>query len=118
MTATTTAFSARDYSLTGPEAQHAIEAGMASAEWYHSDVPRRVMKDLMQRSDGPALRDTAIWIGLLILSGAGGVLAWGTWWALKGRAVVGTPLLSTPGLIAFACALLLAGVRLVRRRSR
>ena len=44
----------RDYSLTGPEAERAITAGLASAEWYHSEVPRKVMKDLMQRRDGPA----------------------------------------------------------------
>jgi hypothetical protein len=41
----------RDYSLTGPEAKHAVDAGLAAAEWYHTDVPRKVMKDLMQRSD-------------------------------------------------------------------
>ena len=40
----------------------AIETGLASAEWYHTDVPRKAMKELMQRSDGPAIRDTIIWI--------------------------------------------------------
>ena len=39
----------RDYSLTGPSAAQAIERGLASAEWYHSEVPRKVMKELMQR---------------------------------------------------------------------
>ena len=43
----------RDYSLTGPSAASAIDRGLAAAEWYHTDVPRREMKDLMQRSDGP-----------------------------------------------------------------
>ncbi len=33
----------RDYSLTGPSATEAIERGLASAEWYHSDIPRKVM---------------------------------------------------------------------------
>ena len=33
----------------------------------------------MARRDGPALRDTALWIGLLLLSGAGGVHFWGSW---------------------------------------
>ncbi|MFO7920673.1 MAG: hypothetical protein R6U99_07640 [Nioella sp.] len=54
---------ARDYSLTGPQARAAIETGLASAEWYHSDIPRKAMKDLMRRKDGPALRDTGLWIG-------------------------------------------------------
>jgi fatty acid desaturase len=79
----------RDYSLTGPEARHAIEAGLASAEWYHSDVPRKLMKELMQRSDGPAMRDTVIWIALLILTAAGGIAFWDTWWAVPFFAVYG-----------------------------
>jgi fatty acid desaturase len=79
----------RDYSLTGPEAALAIEAGLASAEWYHSDVPRKVMKELMQRRDGPALRDTALWLGLLAASGAGGIVFWGTWWAVPFFVVYG-----------------------------
>jgi fatty acid desaturase len=58
----------RDYGLTGPEAERAIATGLASAEWYHPDVPRKELKALMKRSDGPAIRDTVLWIGLLILS--------------------------------------------------
>jgi fatty acid desaturase len=71
----------RDYSLTGPESQRAIEKGLAAAEWYHTDVPRKQMKELMQRSDGPALRDNLLWLGLIVATGAGGVWFWGTWWA-------------------------------------
>ena len=40
--------------------------GLAAAEWYHTDIPRKQMKELMQRSDGPAIRDTMIWLGLLV----------------------------------------------------
>ena len=72
----------RDYSLTGPDGRRAIEAGLASAEWYHSEAPRKTMKELMQRRDGPALRDTVIWIGLLVLSAWGGVALWGGWLAV------------------------------------
>jgi fatty acid desaturase len=72
----------RDYSLTGPESRRAVEIGLASAEWYHSDVPRKVMKELMQRRDGPAIRDTLLWLGLLVVSAAGGVALWGTWWCV------------------------------------
>ena len=63
----------RDYSLVGKVGQRAVEIGLASAEWYHSDVPRKVIKELMQRSDGPALRDTALWFALLAGTGAGGI---------------------------------------------
>ena len=80
-TAEASGFKKRDYSLTGPEGRHAIEVGLASAEWYHSEIPRKTIKELMQRSDSPTIRDTLIWIGLLVLSGAGGIITWGTWWA-------------------------------------
>jgi fatty acid desaturase len=76
------ATAARDYSLTGPSAKHAIEAGLAAADWYHTDVPRKVMKDLMQRTDGPAIRDTILWIVLHIAFAAGGIYFWGTWAAV------------------------------------
>ncbi len=79
----------RDYSLTGPSAALAIERGLASAEWYHSDVPRKVMKELMQRRDGPAIRDTLIWLGLLALTAAGGIYFWGSWWCVPFWAVYG-----------------------------
>ena len=79
----------RDYSLTGPEAQHAIETGLASAQWYHSDIPRKVMKDLMRRSDTPALRDTGLWVGLLVICAGGGIATWGTWWTLPFWAIYG-----------------------------
>jgi hypothetical protein len=32
----------RDYSLTGPEGRHAVDIGLASAQWYHSDVMGRL----------------------------------------------------------------------------
>jgi fatty acid desaturase len=73
---------ARDYSLTGPSSRHAIEAGLAAAEWYHTDLPRKVMKDLMQRTDQPAIRDTILWIALHVAFAAGGIAFWGTWWAV------------------------------------
>ncbi|MCF6103749.1 fatty acid desaturase family protein [Mesorhizobium muleiense] len=74
--------SRRDYSLLGRDAKRAVETGLAAAEWYHTDVPRKQMKELMQRSDGPAIRDTIIWLSALVLSGAGGAWFWGTWWCV------------------------------------
>ncbi len=89
MTASITSSPSRDYSLTGPEAQRAISAGLVSAEWYHSDVPRKAMKDLMLRRDGPAIRDTVIWFVLLALTATGGIVFWGTWWAVPCFAIYG-----------------------------
>lgn len=79
----------RDYSLVGESSRHAVEIGLASAEWYHSEVPRKVMKELMKRSDGPAIRDTIIWFGLLGISAAGGIATWGTWLCVPFFAIYG-----------------------------
>lgn len=72
----------RDYSLTGERSKFAVAIGLASAKWYHSEVPRKTMKELMRRRDGPAIRDTVIWLGLLVITGVGGSLTWGTWWCV------------------------------------
>ncbi len=74
--------SARDYSLVGASTRRAVESGLAAAEWYHTDIPRKQMKELMQRSDAPAIRDTATWLGLLVTFGAAGAALWGSWWCV------------------------------------
>ncbi len=80
----------RDYSLLGETAEQAVDSGLAGAKWYAAQIPRKQMKELMARSDGPALRDTALWFGLILCSGALGVAAWGTWWAVPVFAAYGT----------------------------
>lgn len=77
-----TAFKKRDYRLTGPENQAAQDRGLASAEWYSSPISRKKMKELMRRTDGPAIRDTAFWFALLAGTGIVAYWAWGTWWAV------------------------------------
>jgi fatty acid desaturase len=72
----------RDYSLTGDTARHAVEAGLAAAAWYHTEVPRKTMKELMQRRDAPAIRDTILWIVLHIFFAFGGIYFWGSWLAV------------------------------------
>jgi fatty acid desaturase len=78
------------YSLASPENQAAVDAGLAGADWFRSDVPRKRMKELMRRSDYPAIRDTAIWLGLILLFGGLGIAFWGTWWDLPIFLVYGT----------------------------
>ena len=71
-----------NYSLTEETSKRAFERGLAEADWYTSPVPREEMQKLLVRKDWPALRDTAIWLGLLLTSaGAVGAL-WGSWWSL------------------------------------
>ena len=71
------------YSLSSPATTFAEETGLASfGDWFRSDVPRKRMQELMRRSDQPALRDTAVWIGLALLGAGAGIALWGTWWAV------------------------------------
>ena len=79
----------RDYDLLGPDGRRAVETGLAAAEWYHTDVPRKVMKDLMQRSDAPAIRDTVILYGVMILTAGIGIWLWPSWWSAPFWAVYG-----------------------------
>ena len=71
----------RDYSLSGESGKRAVEIGLATAEWYHTDLPRKDMKALMKRSDQPAIRDTTLYYGLMILFAGLGIALWPSWWS-------------------------------------
>ncbi len=71
-----------DYSLTGVNASLAVERGLAEAEWYQCPVPRETMRELLQRRDGPAIRDTILWFALLGSTAYLTYALWGTWWAV------------------------------------
>ena len=71
-----------DYSLVGKNTVLAIQQGLAEATWYTSPVPRDKMRELLERRDGPPLRDTILWFSLLIFFGACGAALWGSWWAI------------------------------------
>ena len=74
----------RDYSLVGECSLLALQKGLAEATWYTSPVPKETMRELLERRDWPALRDTVIWFALLIGFGISGYLLWraGSWWAI------------------------------------
>ena len=71
----------RDYSLRGPDSARAVETGLATAQWYHTEVPRKEMKALMQRSDQPAIRDTILLFGAMILLAGLGIALWPSPWS-------------------------------------
>ena len=79
----------RDYSLVGEEARAAVVKGLASAHWYACPVPRKALKELMRRKDGPAVRDTLVWFAGLAVSGALGCHFWGSPAAVPFFAVYG-----------------------------
>jgi Na+-transporting NADH:ubiquinone oxidoreductase subunit F len=72
----------KDYSLTGANAARAIEQGLAEAEWYQTPLPRSILREFLQRRNGPALRDTALLVALLAGTGYAFSVLWGTWWAV------------------------------------
>ncbi|MEM7046497.1 MAG: fatty acid desaturase [Pseudomonadota bacterium] len=71
----------RDYSLTGESAKRAIEIGLTTAAWYHTELSRKDMKALMGRRDGPALRDTALYYGVMLASVTAAIALWPSWWS-------------------------------------
>jgi MocE subfamily Rieske [2Fe-2S] domain protein len=71
-----------DYSLTGVNATLAVEKGLAEADWYQCAVPRETMRKLLERRDGPAIRDTILWFVLILGSGAATYALWGSWWVI------------------------------------
>ena len=78
-----------DYSLTGKDSALAIEKGHAEAAWYTTPIPKEKMRELLERRDGPAIRDTLIWFALLFFFATAGFLLWGTWWAILPFAIYG-----------------------------
>ena len=58
-----------DYSLTGKNFNRAIELGLAEADWYQSPVPRATLRKLLERKNGPAIRDTLLLVTVLAATG-------------------------------------------------
>jgi Na+-transporting NADH:ubiquinone oxidoreductase subunit F len=71
-----------DYSLVGVNARRAVEWGLAEADWYQCPVPRDVLRALLERRDGPGIRDTLLWFALILGFGAATALLWGSAWAV------------------------------------
>jgi MocE subfamily Rieske [2Fe-2S] domain protein len=76
-----------DYSLTGVNSTLAVEKGLAEAEWYQCAVPRGTMRTLLERRDGPAIRNTLLWFCLILSTGVGTYLLWPSWLAVIPYAV-------------------------------
>ena len=86
-----------EYSLVGKNTALAIEKGLAEATWYASPVPKEKMRELLQRRDWPAVRDTILWFALIIGSGWAGYKLWqaGSWWAVVPFMIYGVLYAST-----------------------
>ncbi|MEY2894101.1 MAG: hypothetical protein RJA98_4009 [Pseudomonadota bacterium] len=53
-----------------------------SAEWFTPKVDRKLLKSLMKRTDAESLWNYGLWLTLMVASGVGGYLTWGTWAAV------------------------------------
>lgn len=79
-----------DYRLIGGAGERARAAGLVNASWYKCPVPRPVMKELMQRSDAAAIRDTLLWYALIGGAGLLAYLSLGSAWAVPAFLLYGT----------------------------
>ena len=71
----------RDYALTGEGARAAEERGLANPSWYRPDIDPQAIRALMEKSDAIAFRDTALWIGVMVVSAGIGIALWPSWWS-------------------------------------
>ena len=72
---------AKDYNLLGEDGRRAEATGLANANWFRPTIDKVALRALMQKSDGPALRDTALWIGGMFIFAAIGIALWPSWWS-------------------------------------
>jgi fatty acid desaturase len=70
-----------DQAPTGDLRREEFESEV-SARWFTPQVDRKLMKQLMKRSDTESLWNYGLWIALLVASGVAGFFTWGTWWAV------------------------------------
>lgn len=83
------------YALGTTESLKAVKAGLAGGSaWYRSPVPRKRMKELMQREDATATLDTALWLGSLVATGAAGAAL-----LRSGRTALAYPVLAAYGVL-------------------
>jgi len=59
-------------------------------KWYSAGLPRKRLKQLMQRSDAKGLANFGLWVILLVISGYAAAISWGTWWAVPAFFIYGT----------------------------
>lgn len=71
----------RDYQLSGDAGRVAIRNGTANPNWFRPKVDPQDIRQLMQKSDAIALRDTLIWLGMMALSAGLAVSLWPSWWS-------------------------------------
>jgi Na+-transporting NADH:ubiquinone oxidoreductase subunit F len=77
------------YILSRENSERALAKGLAEATWYRTPVPKAKIRQLLERRDGPAIRDTLLWFTLIFFAGYCAYRWWGKWWAILPFAIYG-----------------------------
>lgn len=71
----------KDYTLTGETGKRAIELGLANPPWFRPKIDPSEIRKLRTKSDRIALRDTVLWLGLMVVCAGFGMMLWPSWWS-------------------------------------
>jgi Na+-transporting NADH:ubiquinone oxidoreductase subunit F len=77
------------YVLSKENSDRALAKGLAEANWYRTPVPKATLRELLQRRNGPAIRDTLLWFTMILAAGYWAWSWWGKWWAILPFAMYG-----------------------------
>ena len=72
----------RNYKLSEEADSLAKRDGLANPRWFRPHVDPIAIRELMQKSDVIALRDTLIWLGIMCLSACFAIALWPSWWSV------------------------------------
>jgi len=72
---------AKDYSLVDETGPSAVTPKLAYPKWFRPNVDPASIRSLMVKSNAIALRDTLIWLGLMVLSAGFAIALWPSWWS-------------------------------------
>ena len=77
------------YVLSKESSELALAKGLAEAAWYRTPVAKGKIRELLERRDGPAIRDTLLWFTMIFAAGYWAYRWWGKWWAILPFAIYG-----------------------------
>src|SRR5215469_9942763 len=77
------------YVLSRESSERALAKGLSEATWYKTPVPKAEIRKLLERRDGPAIRDTLLWFTMVFATAYWAFRWWGRWWAIVPFAIYG-----------------------------
>lgn len=71
----------KDYALTSAGGQNTGGPNVIKPNWFRPTVDPAQIRQLMQKSDRIALRDTVVWLGAMALFACVAIALWPSWWS-------------------------------------